>query len=339
MAIRTTSVGSWWVQPELEEDLARYHAGELTTEEGEKILTAAAERGIAEQRDIGIDEWTGGEYFTYNFIFHMHDALSGIEIDKPETDFPPFDYDDMAHAKVVGEISAPNGLGYAQAFERENKLPGGVKKATVVAPWEVAISAFDQLDELRRQQGNLTKLVNDELKKLADAGCPHVQLDAPVFGTLVNQGEMTAEEAAEILAPCFDGVDAKKGIHICNGNMRGRPNCRVLSCGPWVGILQNLEGVLDVAHLECSYFSEWLERDAFKELPPSIELAAGIVDEANYWIESVGKIKGRIEDWAAVVGEDRLWIGTSCGFGRHPARDIPVLRQKVENMVEAASTF
>jgi len=97
--------------------------------------------------------------------------------------------------------------------------------------------------------------------------------------------------------------------------------------------------VVDLANLECSYFSEYLERDAFKDLPQSMELAAGIVDEANYWPEPVAKIRARAEDWARVVGEERLWISPSCGFGRHPARDRDVLRTKMEHMVEAAATL
>jgi methionine synthase II (cobalamin-independent) len=40
-----------------------------------------------------------------------------------------------------------------------------------------------------------------------------------------------------------------------------------------------------------------------------------------------------------VVGEERLWVSPSCGFGRHPSRDNPLLRAKVENMVEAAQTL
>jgi len=42
-----------------------------------------------------------------------------------------FDYDDMTHAKVVGKISAPHGLGYLEAFRREKKLPGGARKAAM----------------------------------------------------------------------------------------------------------------------------------------------------------------------------------------------------------------
>jgi methionine synthase II (cobalamin-independent) len=96
---------------------------------------------------------------------------------------------------------------------------------------------------------------------------------------------------------------------------------------------------VDVAAFELKYFFQWIEREAFKRIPKSMQLAAGIVDEGSYWVESVKKIRERIADWARVVGEERLWVSPSCGFGRHPSRDIPVLRAKMENMVEAARTL
>jgi methionine synthase II (cobalamin-independent) len=65
-----------------------------------------------------------------------------------------------------------------------------------------------------------------------------------------------------------------------------------------------------------------------------MSLAAGIVDEGSYHPMREG-----IAGWANVVGEERLWVSPSCGFGRHGSRDIPVLRTKVQNMVEAAATF
>jgi methionine synthase II (cobalamin-independent) len=106
-----------------------------------------------------------------------------------------------------------------------------------------------------------------------------------------------------------------------------------------VDILQRLDGVVDIAAFEVKYFFQWIERDAFKNMPKGMQLAAGIVDEGSYWIESVKKIRERIADWARVVGEERLWVSPSCGFGRHPSRDNAVLRAKVENMVEAARTL
>jgi 5-methyltetrahydropteroyltriglutamate--homocysteine methyltransferase len=268
----------------------------------------------------------------------MHRCLTGIEIDRPGEP-QPFDYDDMTQGKVVGEIDAPNGLGYLAAYRREKALPGGVRKAAVVSPYEVAVAGRDYRDQIDRQMSNLGRLVNRELRGMADDGCPNVQLDAPIFGVYVNVGLMTAKQAADFIAPCFEGVKARRSLHICNGNLRGRPVSGVLRCAPWVEILQHLDGVVDIAAFEVKYLSQFMEREAFKDMPKRMELAAGIVDEGSYWVEPVKKIRERIADWARVVGEERLWVSPSCGFGRHAPRDIPVLKAKIENMVEAARTL
>ncbi len=339
MALRTTVVGSWWKLDEHEDELARYHAGDFPGGEGDELLDRAAAAAIAEQRELGLDEWTGGEYFTDNFIDHMQRVLDGVEIDKPD-EADPFDYDDLAHCSITGELSAPGGLGYARNYRRESGLPGGVRKATVVGPLEITVHAADQTDELMRQMPTLIGIVNDEIRELASAGCPHVQLDVPIFGVLINTEQLDPSDAASIVAGCFEGVDGiTRGIHVCNGNFKGRPLSPIVRNAGWVPFLAELEGVIDVAAMECSYFAEWDERDAWRELPASIELAAGIVDEASYGIETPKKIRDRAADWARVVGEERLWISPSCGFGRHPARSRPVLQAKMENMMEAAASF
>ena len=53
----------------------------------------------------------------------------------------------------------------------------------------------------------------------------------------------------------------RRGIHICSGNMRGRPLSGDLSCAPWALILERLDGVIDVAHLAVHYFHRYLERE------------------------------------------------------------------------------
>lgn len=337
--LRTTVVGSWWPRAELEDQLRAYHHGELGDEESEQLLARAAAGTIEEQRALGLTEWTGGEHFTYEFIEHLQRCLTGIAIERPGRE-EIFDYDDLAIARIDGEITAPDGLGYVRGYLRERELPGGVTMAAVVGPVEVAINVLNELDGLKGQMDNLIGIVNTELRGLADAGCPHVQLDVPAFTPLIQNGAMTVDEAASIITRCFEGVEGtRRGIHICSGNLRGRPLAGNLSSAAWVEIVERLDGVIDVAHLALHYFSRWLERDLYRRLPASIELAAGIVDEGSYYVEPVWKIRERAADWARVVGEERLWIAPSCGFGRHTARDIPVLRQKLENMVEAAAGF
>ena len=339
MSVRTTVVGSWWWPPEHAAELRRYHDGTLDEAASEAVLERCAATAIAQQRALGLDEWTGGEYFTDNFVNHLQKVITGIEVDR-EGEHELFDYDDVPHAHIVGEIDAPDGLGYAAAYRRESLLPGGVTKATVVTPLEITVHEQDDPGARDPQLPRVTELVNAELRALADAGCPHVQLDAPAIGIAINMGQMTSRAGADMIAACFEGVSGTlRGLHVCNGNLKGRPASAVLRNATWIELLQMLDGVIDVANLECTYFSEWLERDAFRALPASMQFAAGIVDEANYWVEPVSKIRARAADWARVVGEERLWLSPSCGFGRHPGRDQPVLEDKVANMVEAAATL
>jgi 5-methyltetrahydropteroyltriglutamate--homocysteine methyltransferase len=342
MSLRTTVAGSWWSYPDLREDLGRYHHGELGEHEGIAALNECASRAIADQRGFGLDEWTGGEYWADTFVVHIAKQLTGVKIDQlPEPD--GFDYDDNGRVSIVGDIEAPNGLGNAEAFKRENALEGGVKKATVASPFEMVITALiGQPEVFQDQLPRLCSIVNTEIKALAAAGCTHIQLDAPYLGSRVNEEKRTAEYAAEIIASCFDGVTGvTRGLHMCNGNNRGRPLSSVLRVAPWVPVLRELDGVIDVAHIEATYFPEYLERNAFRDLPQSMQLAAGIVDEANYWVEPVKKIKERAADWVRVVGEERFWLSPSCGFGRHSMRagDREVLQAKMTNLAEAAATF
>jgi methionine synthase II (cobalamin-independent) len=306
--LRTTVVGSWWPIPDFEADLACYHRGELDAATREDLLRRAATEAIAQQRTLGLTEWTGGELFTYEFIEHLHRVLTGIEIvvsSKTEI----FDYDDLALAHISGELTAPNGLGYVDGFRREKDLLGGVPKATVVGPVEVAINVINELDGLKGQMDNLIGIVRAELRGLADVGCGHVQVDVPAFHTLITNDAMTVDEAVDIIIRCLEGVNApRKGIHICSGNLCGRPLAANLTTRPWVEILQRLDGVINSANLALQYCNRWLAREAFAAVRPSIEIAAGIVDEASADVEPVSTLRERAADWARVVGEERLWL-------------------------------
>lgn len=337
--LRTTVAGSWWPLAKVEDDLASYHRGELSAERGEAVLREAASIAIDEQRGLGLAEWTGGEYFAFEFLDHLHSRLTGLRLISPTREVV-FDYDDLAVAEIDGEITAPNGLGYADAYERERDLPGGVGMATVAGPVEVAASVARQRAGVKDQMPNLIAIVNAEVRRLADLGCPHIQLDVPTVHWSISADPANVDAAAEMLSQCFEGVSGvRRGIHICSGNLGGRPVGGNLSCESWVALLERLDGVVDVAHLALHYYNRYLERDLFKAVPDSIEIAAGIVDEGCYYVETTQKIRERAADWARVIGEERLWISLSCGMGRHTHREIPVLREKIENLVEAAASF
>ena len=148
---------------------------------------------------------------THDFVMHMHKCLTGIEIDKREAD-DVFDYDNMTHVKVVGKITAPDGLGYLDRLPTERNLPGGVRKAAVVAPYEVVVAGRDQLDAITPQMPAVTELINYELRTIADEGCP-TSSSTHRSSAEVNMGMMTAKQAADLIAPCFEGVKATRSLH------------------------------------------------------------------------------------------------------------------------------
>ena len=230
-------------------------------QEGEAILNRAATKAIQEQRDLGFDEWTGGEYHTDNFILHMHKCLTGLEIDKPQAE-DVFDYDDMTHAKIVGKITAPNGLGYLEAFRREKKLPGrraqgGRRRALRGGRGRPRSVSMRSRRRCRQLQKSSTRSCAPWPTKAART-CSSTRRSSAAE---VNMGMMTAQQAADLIAPCFEGVKATRSLHFCNGNLRGRPISHALHCAPWVDILERLDGVVDVAAFEVKYFFQWIERD------------------------------------------------------------------------------
>ncbi|MHC1559308.1 hypothetical protein ACR9E3_10145 [Actinomycetospora sp. C-140] len=340
MALPTTVVGSWWPYDDQVEELQHARRADPTGDAARKVTDAWATRAIREQRSYGFADWTSGEYFVENFVATLPQFLTGITVDEAPP-FEEYDYDDFGHVTIDGEITAPRGLGYAAAYEHDRTLPGGVTKATVVTPFEILVPALlDQQGAIQEAMPAVLGIVNAELRALAAAGCPHVQLDAPIIATLVNEGHLTADAGADMIAACFDGVEGTtRGVHFCNGNNKGRPISSVLRLAPWVPILQRLDGVVDDALLEATYWSEWAERDALADVPRSISVTVGLVDEADYSPMPVWKIRERAAGWARAVGEDRLRLSMSCGFGRHPASDRPLLEQKVTNLAEAAASF
>ena len=125
-------------------------------------------------------------------------------------------------------------------------------------------------------------------------------------------GMMTAQQAADLIAPCFEGVKAKKSLHFCNGNLRGRPISHALHCAPWVNFGTPC-GVVDMQHSRSNIFRSRARK--CQTAPESVTKAA------------TGSSRSSSRA-TAKMGRSKRWVSPSCGFGRHPSRNIPVLRAK-----------
>jgi 5-methyltetrahydropteroyltriglutamate--homocysteine methyltransferase len=331
--LRTTAVGSWPIPKAYRDRLSQYHRGVLPDMLVKPTLVGAAEIAIREQQATGIMQFMGGEFFAEVFINHIPRRLTGIRLHKPPaSEFKV--YTDMAEYELVGDIDAPQGLGYVEAFRRESQLAPALEKASVPGPLEV-LACIGPEEAKQSQLARAIEIVNREMRGLAAAGAREIQLDIPYIAIASVLGRITPTQAVELVAGSFIGVGAIKTIHCCLGDLGSQSAITVHNLRALVPYIAQLTGVIDKVHLECSHPGQWEDRACLRDIPKSMQIVAGIVD-VKAPVESADYIAERMRDVLRSVEAERLWIAPSCGLGR---RTTDVAVGKLSHMVEAAKRF
>jgi 5-methyltetrahydropteroyltriglutamate--homocysteine methyltransferase len=328
--IRTTVVGSWPL-PELYRDrLLQYHRGTLPAMLIKPTLVGAAEIAIREQRATGVTQFMGGEFFAEVFIQHLPRQLTGVRLIKPQA--PELKvYTDVAEYEIIDDINAPHGLGYVDGFRRESQIDPALEKASVPGPLEV-VSHLRPQEKVQAQLPRAIDIVNREIRALAAIGAKEVQLDIPFVTIRSVLGEITPAQAVALITQSFAGVHATKTIHCCLGDLGSQPAITVHNLRALMPFVQQLSGVIDKVHLECSHPGQWADRACLRDIPKDMEIVAGVVDVKSP-VEPVEFIAERIKELLRFVEPERLWVAPSCGFGR---RTTEVAIGKLSRMVEAA---
>lgn len=331
--IRTTVVGSWPLPEMYRERLLQYHRGTLPEMLIKPTLAGAAEIAIREQKTTGVTQFMGGEFFAEVFIQHIPRKLTGVKLIKPQA-VELKAYTDLAEYELTGDIEAPHGLGYVEAFRRESQIEPTLEKASVPGPLEV-LAHIRPTPEVQTQLPRAVEIVNREVRGLAAAGAREIQLDIPYIAIRSVLGQLAPEQAIDLIASSFDGVQASKTIHCCLGDLGSQSAITVHNLRALLPYIQQLTGVVDKVHLECSHPGQWADRACLRDIPKELQVIAGIVDVKTP-VEAAEQISERVGEVLRVVEPDRLWIAPSCGFGR---RTTEIASGKLSRMVEAAKRF
>jgi 5-methyltetrahydropteroyltriglutamate--homocysteine methyltransferase len=172
----------------------------------------------------------------------------------------------------------------------------------------------------------LAGIINAELKALVAAGADFIQLDEPSYAVHPD----APHEFVELFNKTVAGVNAKIGLHLCFGNFVGRPVAK-RSYRPLFPAI--LDAHADQLALEFAN-RELVELELWKEFPSDKELAAGLVDVKNYYVETAEDVAERIRAALRFVAPDKLSIVPDCGFSQ-TARWAS--RAKLKAMVDGAS--
>ena len=299
-------------------------------------MSEVARVAITQQKECGLDEYTGGETWADSFILHFPQMLTGIA---PTADHDA--WDGRGSYECVGSLGAPHGLGITSAYRREKAIAPGISKVNMPGPSEITMMIVPRETRRMLWEDAIT-LLRDEMAACVEAGVKEVQLDLPHIAMGLVDGDLAldawhTEKAVDIIKQLFNGFeDIRRSIHFCYGDFGAQTWTKNRSFHPLLPTIQRLNGVIDRVVLEFSLPEQWAERALLAEVPANIEVAAGIVDVKSPTLEPSENLAPKIEELLLYVPADRLLICPSCGLGR---RNVELAVGKVSQMVQTVANI
>jgi 5-methyltetrahydropteroyltriglutamate--homocysteine methyltransferase len=333
------------------------------------VLGAAVDACVARQIESGIDLVSDGEMSKISYATYIKDRITGFDGDSPRT--PPADLEDFPAflqrqaagggtptyrrpccvAAVAPRTLAPlhadvANLSRAVATHRPVGAFMNAASPGVIAlfqPNEFYASQDDYLEAL-------AEAMRPEYEAIVAAGLT-LQLDSPDLGLGRHMMYKDRSEAdyltlierhVEVLNHALRNVPAAKvRMHVCWGNYEG-PHTRDVEMRTILPVLMKAKphGLLfETANPRHQH--DW---QAFRDLaglvPEDRVLIPGVIDSTTNFVEHPEVVAQRIEQFAGLVGRERVIAGTDCGFSTFAgfgAVDADIVYAKLATLAEGAA--
>lgn len=344
-------IGSWprpaWLGRLLHERLE----GRLDDGAFEAAADDAVRLAVAAQERAGVDVVTDGEQRRDNYASFVGARLDNCQL-IPLVDLLPL-VDDPAHFEaemrsldipaaevrhpaVFGPLSRPRPIAaHELAFARtltdrpiKIALPGPYLLSRTMWLECVADKVYASREAL---SDDIVRVLREEVHALLAGGAAIVQFDEPVLTEVVFSGSRpgrsfmcgalsdrrdSAHELAfarDLLMRVVDGLPRERlGLHICRGNWsRDEANALAGDYRPLLPFLS--DAPVGTLFLElCTPRAG--EIDVLAELPRSLRIGVGVVNQKLDEVEAVDDIARRIERAVDVFGAERVLLTPDCGF-------------------------
>jgi 5-methyltetrahydropteroyltriglutamate--homocysteine methyltransferase len=335
MSIRTTVVGSYPFPGWLEfasQNLAQFGPADI-----EEMIDDAVVAAVHDQVTAGLDVITDGEQTRLDFNLSFYGFIKGIAPNHAETrKWGPAAHDQRGKHSIVEPLTAPNGLGAVAEYKRLLRLApkGPVLKTSVPGPYTLSgrMLPNKQYPDRFAITEALIPIVRKELEDLVAAGCQEITVDEPSMSCYAYKED--TKRFVDIFNRTVAPVVGKTRLstHLCFGNFKGRP-VGFRSLRPMLPDF--LEMTIDEMHIEMAN-REFAELELLQPFAEKMNVAVGIIDVKNYYIETVDDVKYRIEKCLKYVPAEKLSVAPDCGLSQ-TARWAA--RQKLKNMVLGAKAF
>ncbi|RCR66474.1 methionine synthase [Larkinella punicea] len=330
--IRTTVIGSYPFPGWLE--FASQNLDQFGQADIEEMIEDAVVAAVHDQTTAGLDVITDGEQTRLDFNLSFYGYIKGLQPNHSETrKFGPPAHDQRGKHSIVEELTAPKGLGAVREFERLKKLApaGPTLKASIPGPY--TLSGRMLPNERYKDRYDITEallpFVRKELEDLVAAGCTEITVDEPSMSCYAYKEDTKRfvdifnRTVAPVVGKC------RLSTHLCFGNFKGRP-VGYRKIHPMLPDFLDL--AVDEVHVEMAN-REFDEIELIAEFAQKMDVAVGIIDVKNYYIETVKDVIERIERCLKYIPAEKLAVAPDCGLSQ-TARWAA--RQKLTNMVAGA---
>lgn len=290
-----------------------------------EAIRDAVRLAVDDQLLAGADIITDGEMQRVDFNLGFYDYLTGIQPLPPARRLGPPAHDQRNRYVCVAPLAAPRGLGLVEEYQRLRTITTAPVKVPVPGAYTLAgcLQGGEVYKDRQEIAEALVPIVNREMKSLVQQGVDFLQLDEPSFACHPQQPELFLDLIARTVA----GVSAKISMHMCFGNFRGR----AVGHRSYRPLFPHL-GKAPVQQLALEFASrEMAEIELARQIPAPMELAVGLVDVKNTWVEPPELVAERLRQTLQYIDPERVHVTPDCGFSQ-TARFIAV--RKLANMVE-----
>jgi 5-methyltetrahydropteroyltriglutamate--homocysteine methyltransferase len=311
----TTVVGSYpfpgWLEY-VSERLSEFGEADIA-EIHDDAVTAAVHDQVA----AGLDVITDGEQTRLDFNLSFYGFLSGLEREsRTKRRYGPPAHDQRGRHEVTGTLEAPRGLGSVAEFQRLQRIapPGPALKVSVPGPYTLSgrlVPNADYPDRYAITEA-LIPIVRRELEALVEAGCREICVDEPSMSCYAYREDPA--RFVDIFNRTVSGIRgrARLATHLCFGNYKARA-VAPRQYAPMFPAFLDLDA--DEMHLEMAS-REFAELELIAEITAKMDVAVGIVDVKNYYVETPDDIASRVRRCLQFAPPERLSFAPDCGLSQ-----------------------
>ena len=368
--ILTTHVGSLPRSHAVTDLIFAQERGEaVDADEFDRVIGAAVDACVARQVANGVDLVSDGEMSKISYATYIKDRITGFDGDSPRT--PPADLEDFP------SFLQRQASGGGTPTYRRPCCVGPVAPRTL-APLDADVAHLRRATDTHRPTGAFMNAASPGvialfqpnrhyptqdayLEALAEAMRPEyeaivaagliLQLDSPDLGLgrhMMYKDRSDADyltliaQHVEVLNHALRDVPAAMvRMHVCWGNYEG-PHTHDVEMRTILPVLMQAkpQGLLfETANPRHQH--DWQAfRDLADLVPEDRILIPGVIDSTTNFVEHPEVVAQRIDQFAQLVGRERVIAGTDCGFSTFAgfgAVDPDIVYAKLATLAEGAA--